>query len=76
MFIQDPLLLDGVGRDGPFEQFICYLYMVPNVKGGIDKARDIQKRKERSVSDTTSIWCSAATWYACKLSIQGMAARW
>ena len=30
MFIQDPLLLDGVGRDSPFEtveEFICCLYI-------------------------------------------------
>ena len=42
MFIQHLLLIDGVGRDGlfePVEEFICYLYMAPNVKGGVDKAR-------------------------------------
>ena len=35
MVIQDPLLLDGVDRDGPFEtveEFICYLYIAPDVK--------------------------------------------
>ena len=35
MFIRDPLLLDGVGRDGPFktvEELICYLYIAPDVK--------------------------------------------
>ena len=41
MFIQHPLL-DGVGPDDPFEpdeEFICYLYMAPDVKGGVNKAR-------------------------------------
>ena len=35
-------ILDRVGRDGPFEpveEFICYLYMAPDVKGDVDKAR-------------------------------------
>ena len=42
MVIRALLLLDGVGRDGPFEpveEFICYLYMAPDVDGGVDKAR-------------------------------------
>ena len=50
MFIQDPLLLDG--RDGlfnPVEEFICYLCMAPDVKGGVDKARaDIFKKERKS----------------------------
>ena len=59
MFIQHPLLLDGVSRDGPFklvEEFICLLYMAPDVKGGVDKARaDIfRKRKERTGSFITN----------------------
>ena len=48
MFIQHPLLLDGVRRDGPFEpdeEFICYLYMAPDIKGGVNKATaDIFKK--------------------------------
>ena len=48
MFIQDPLLLDG--RDGsfnPVEEFVCYLCMAPDVKGGVDKARaDIFKKRK------------------------------
>ena len=53
MFIQHPLLLDGVGRDGPFqpvEKLICYLYMAPDVKGGVDKARaDIFRRGKKEL---------------------------
>ena len=54
MFIQHPLLLDGVGRDGPFEpveEFVCYLYMAPNAKGGVDKARGDIFRKGRKELD-------------------------
>ena len=53
MFIQHPLLLDGVGRDDPFEpdeEFICYLYMAPDVKGGVEKVRaDIFRKGEKEL---------------------------
>ena len=53
MFIQHPLLLDGVGRDGPFEpveELICYLYMAPDVKGGVDKVRaDIFRKGKKEL---------------------------
>ena len=53
MFIQHPLLLDEVGRDGlfePVEEFICYLYMAPDVKGGVDKARvDIFRKGKKEL---------------------------
>ena len=54
MFIQHPLLLDRVGRDGPFEpveEFICYLYMALDVKGGVDKARaDIVRKGKKELN--------------------------
>ena len=47
------MLLDGVGRDGPFEpvdKIICYLYMAPAVKGGVDKARaDIFRKGKKEL---------------------------
>ena len=47
------LLLDRVGRDGPFEpveEFICYFYMAPDVKGGVDKARaDIVRKGKKKL---------------------------
>ena len=53
MFIQHPLLLDGVGPDDPFEpvkEFICYLYMAPDVKGGVNKARaDIFRKRKKEL---------------------------
>ena len=53
MFIRNPLLLDGVGRDGPsepVEEFICYLYMAPDVNGGVDKARaDIFRKGKKEL---------------------------
>ena len=53
MFFRHPLLLDGVGRDDPFEpdeEFICYLYMAPDVKSGVDKVRaDIFRKGEKEL---------------------------
>ena len=53
MLIQHPLLLDGVGRNCPFEpveKIICDLYMTPDVKGGVDKARaDIFKKGKKEL---------------------------
>ena len=56
-----PLLLDGVGRDGPFEpveEFICYLYMAPDVKGGVDKARarDIFRKGKKELDHLPPIY--------------------
>ena len=53
MLIQHPLLLDRVSRDGPFEpveEFICYLYIAPDVKGGVEKARaDIFRKGKKEL---------------------------
>ena len=53
MFIRDPLLLDGVERVVPFEpveEFICYLYIAPDVYGGVDKARaDIFRKGKKEL---------------------------
>ena len=48
-FIQHPMFLDGVGRDGPFEpdeKFICFLYLAPDV----NKARaDIFRKGKKEL---------------------------
>ena len=42
VFLENPILLNGVGRDGPFaqtEEFVCRMYSAPNPKAGADKSR-------------------------------------